>query len=170
MNQQSVTVMRHIIGLDRAIGAGCKVSWNNKEWTLTPLRLADFGELVANNKAKALETYLAGIAGVKVEQHQRTRDIHSILFRAPIPEDFSMANPITMFSRLKLALKPTHPTIDDQTISSMLNDATFMETVAVLMDVQDFGIGDKPAVKGDDGTVNPTTTPSTTSNPASASA
>ena len=162
MNLGASAVVRHIIGLDMAVGIGCKVQWRGKEWELSPLTFADWGEVISYNKSKALEIYNAVAGQQKQDPYQRIRDINGILLRAPAMEDFFTRDPKGTFIRLKRSLMHKQPGVTDDEVRDMIDDAEFREHVAVLMDVQDFGIGDGKPKEGDDGGLNPTGTPSST--------
>lgn len=150
--------VRHLIGIDQALGMGAEVKFDGKTHTFSPLTFKNYAEVVAHNKSQALAAYLAAPPGMPMKPGQRIRDINGIMCRPTLEGDFAQGDPETLLLKCKLSLRKKHPAITDSEVDALLSNDEWRELICEVMHVVDNGPIEFTDGEQEDGesTANPT--------------
>lgn len=135
-----------------------------------PLTYGDMAEMVQRRKADALRLYRDNVYSHTVTARHRFQDLHTVLVRLAIPDDFSFHDPANVRNALQLSLCRGHhgmgwkPTLEQ--VDKILADDSFKALVMDVVEIEmhgpcDTGSGDdgdkgQKTKEGDDGAENPT--------------
>ena len=131
--------VRHLLGIDQALGEGVTVEFDGKSYTFSPLRFSDYAALVASRKSAALTCYLNTVRGTQQNPTERIRDINGIACRAMVEDDLSIADLSTLLFKCTLSLRKTQPKMTDEEIDTLLSTDEFREQIADILQVIDIG-------------------------------
>ncbi len=150
--------VRHLLGIDQALGLGATITLGDKTHTFSPLSFKDYAEVVAYNKSQALAAYLEGTRGTMQAPGERIRDMNGLMCRPTMDDDFDQANPATLLLKCRLSLCRKHPTITDAEVDELLSNDEWRETICDVMHVLDTGPVEVKGAKQEVGTspANPT--------------
>lgn len=157
--------VRHLLGIDQALGEGVTVEFDGKSYTFSPLTFRDYAALLANRKSAALTCYLNTVRGTRQDPTERARDINAIACRAMVKDDLSSGDLNTVLFKCTLSLRKTQPAITDEEIDALLSndmvreqiEDTFREQIAAILEVLNMGPLDfKERSGGDQEQANPT--------------
>lgn len=131
-----------------------------------PLRYGDLAEMVQRRKADSLKLYRDHVYHSPALAKQRFQDLHVILMRLAMPEDFAFTDPGNVRNAVQLSLCRGHrvfgndswaPTLEQ--VDQLIEDEAFKAFVLDVIEIEMYGpkSTDLPGTqKGNDGAGNPT--------------
>jgi len=139
--------------LDVVLGSSLAVPYKGKSYQFAPLSLGDMADIVAHNKSEALRMYLHGInqEGIaEIPPGVRFTDIHNILQRSSVPDDFSPSDPGNLLQMVYRSLRRAGNDLTIDEVDKILSDDAFRESAVTVVEVMLQGPID-PVVLNDDG-------------------
>jgi hypothetical protein len=141
--------IEQLIALDQALAVGCTVTHKGTCYTVTPLTLGDWAEVLAWRKSTELAAYLAGAVGTKIDKGVRFQDMHDILHRCARYDDYVPSDPAGAIEITWRSLRHADPTITKHTVSELLSDVDFHNVLIEVLGIKNFGPLEIPE-EGDD--------------------
>lgn len=146
--------------IDRPSGEEMRLKEFPEKLRFSPLTYGDLAEMVQRRKADALRLYRNEVYSNTVLAKHRFQDLHVVLHRLAMPEDFAFTDPANVRNAVQLSLCRGHcagswkPSLEQ--VDKLLADESFKALVLDVIEIETYGPGSTDTKKGNDGAANPT--------------